>query len=1099
MSTPSDNDTQDRDKHALASFTRLNPYEGGNFRPATSLTEDLPPNQDANILVLWHPDCRDILYTAYTEQSVPGRKLDITYIGGDVFAIARNLLLYTLTLDLSNDGKLTPAQVWSIWNIFYNPYLRQSDLQLLADHATKLYNLSESLEQWHSGPYGSILRFPDQRGLAVIRNCWNEFACHEAHLMDDSKFHRTHFDQALASAREVSEWLNHTPKQYVSTSCSPLAAQMAEKVVSAVEKYVELGKKPAFPLDAPEEPDIPNPVFAAPAGYFALTYPPVPLLSFHLAPAQAVLVEKPKFPLREGAGDPQNGIEELLEVALAQLSDWLQAFADKARSGTLILRHVLGDALSFSQMLHHGCVTKESCDQDCRKDTNGHNILLAEFEYGVGATAPRQFDIIDSSLVSTNLEALDILLATEPLLKDAPSSIIYTAGFYPLQDSNAFESLLGGRTTSIGLLLGLLPAEYWTNARSIPISDQILMTWSDKASKVEGINKEAAQFLLGFRLSWKPTKYLLGQKSPAPLQAGIDGVVDLVKEVYLNLIAAKDTENVPIMLTQTSSAKLMNPRETAIALLKALAGKLRLDFSELLNKLIGSLSLVPPPTQERVAVDLEKFKETTAPGNMVDASAAPGSEGDSAPEFTTAVGFDPDRPGDIAAITGRLQVLSDQGKQLLAEKAPIEVRQSSPTTLDVIFYGKERALWGKDRALVLPMTYPVPVLKEGSKTRIARTSGYIEITAPLAKPSTTPTLLEDHDCLPVVVPTATPSLPVHLNSPRVDLDRLPVINLDEKAHLGFITTLASLTFSSRERRLREQTIANPDPNASRANNNPDSLAPTSRLNFKESLFTMFMLSTGVQGGQTGLFALSEPAGRTGVHALILVSAVRLDAAHGSVVLDAAVLPFTRELLHSHELDEFLVFLRTLECCTLTVDEAELSLWKKALPAMAERCRTWEHLPECEYVKVGKAPVSLRQGDPVLCSCGKGKLPERFVGVPEWETAAKHSTRVAISPIYCSALVEELVAPELAKAVAEEAEGKRAARKVCRNCGKSEEEDGVKLKNCARCLAVAYCSSACQKKDWKKHRMECEEAEEHELREQERLKAAMERAQGGGSQ
>ena len=73
-----------------------------------------------------------------------------------------------------------------------------------------------------------------------------------------------------------------------------------------------------------------------------------------------------------------------------------------------------------------------------------------------------------------------------------------------------------------------------------------------------------------------------------------------------------------------------------------------------------------------------------------------------------------------------------------------------------------------------------------------------------------------------------------------------------------------------------------------------------RQNFKESLFAMFMLTSGLQGGQTGLFALSHPQ-QGGIHVLIFVSAIRLDGPNGSVVLDAAVLPLTKHLIESREI------------------------------------------------------------------------------------------------------------------------------------------------------------------------------------------------------
>jgi len=53
----------------------------------------------------------------------------------------------------------------------------------------------------------------------------------------------------------------------------------------------------------------------------------------------------------------------------------------------------------------------------------------------------------------------------------------------------------------------------------------------------------------------------------------------------------------------------------------------------------------------------------------------------------------------------------------------------------------------------------------------------------------------------------------------------------------------------------------------------------------------------------------------------------------------------------------------------------------------------------------------------------------------------------------------------------------APMEACRCCGRTDAKPGGgPLKKCMRCLQVKYCSAECQKKDWKKHRMECEEPE-----------------------
>jgi hypothetical protein len=75
--TVSENGSEMHTPHLLV----LNPDTSlhvGSFRPAISLTEDLPQGVDADILLLGCGDARHILYTSYFEEGLPDRKLDIT-------------------------------------------------------------------------------------------------------------------------------------------------------------------------------------------------------------------------------------------------------------------------------------------------------------------------------------------------------------------------------------------------------------------------------------------------------------------------------------------------------------------------------------------------------------------------------------------------------------------------------------------------------------------------------------------------------------------------------------------------------------------------------------------------------------------------------------------------------------------------------------------------------------------------------------------------------------------------------------------------------------------------------------------------------------
>ncbi|KAF5003026.1 hypothetical protein FDECE_10409 [Fusarium decemcellulare] len=404
----------------------------------------------------------------------------------------------------------------------------------------------------------------------------------------------------------------------------------------------------------------------------------------------------------------------------------------------------------------------------------------------------------------------------------------------------------------------------------------------------------------------------------------------------------------------------------------------------------------------------------------------------------------PTSESHITTVTGHLDITSTKGKALLKDKAPIELRQDGPFAIDIVF--------GKNE-LFCPVRFPVPVTKIGSRTRIARTTGYIEVIAPLAEPATSPELFD------MIYPAeiSASGVPATINTPHLNLDNLPIIDLENKEKTRWITTLTSLQFSAREKLVRDTR------DDSGISDNPC-------VNFKESLFTMFMLTTGLQGGQTGLFAINHPD-RGGIHMLIIASALHLDGDAASVVIDAAVIPFTMELVQSGRLEPFLLLIRTLECATITVNDSELALWKKVLPSLVERCRTWSHGRKCEYKRKGATiPLSLKDGEQVICSCGNGRLPDNFVPVPEWDNAAPNAVRIAISPTYAVPFVEDVIDP----ATLPDIMSAKPPVEMCKYCGKQEGENGVALKKCMRCQKARYCSGECQKKDWKKHRMECDE-------------------------
>jgi hypothetical protein len=253
-----------------------------------------------------------------------------------------------------------------------------------------------------------------------------------------------------------------------------------------------------------------------------------------------------------------------------------------------------------------------------------------------------------------------------------------------------------------------------------------------------------------------------------------------------------------------------------------------------------------------------------------------------------------------------------------------------------------------------------------------------------------------------------------------------------------------------------------------------------RVNFKDSLFSIFSHLAGIGGAPQGMiFGIDNRAGG-GFHLLIFASSMRLDLTSQSTTLDAALLPLTRGVVPS--LTSFLAKLQRRGIISVYVDDEELILWKHAAPAFIERCRDWEHASSCEYTANGASvPLSIRPGDNYVCSCGLGRFPKDYrPDVPLWDSIARYCVRVSIVPCFSVPFVENsvdlssLVTPGAVKQKARGMENLEIDKKVCFTCKRSENGSDQTLLKCGGCKAVSYCSKECQVKDWKQggHKQVC---------------------------
>ena len=197
--------------------------------------------------------------------------------------------------------------------------------------------------------------------------------------------------------------------------------------------------------------------------------------------------------------------------------------------------------------------------------------------------------------------------------------------------------------------------------------------------------------------------------------------------------------------------------------------------------------------------------------------------------------------------------------------------------------------------------------------------------------------------------------------------------------------------------------------------------------------------------------------------IIFVTALRLDLASHGFVIDAQVLTLSESV--GDKVSDTLNAVHQ-EGRPIEFHGEEVVAWKRLLPAFVERCRTWEHGRNCEYLARKEVPLSLENGGDPLCSCGKGRdVTPEFRQEKAWKSAIPYLTRVAISPLYGVPYAEN-VGNFVAQLAAKMTSGQE---NKCQKCGGPGKP---KLLVCGRCKDASYCSADCQKLDWKTHKGTC---------------------------
>lgn len=215
----------------------------------------------------------------------------------------------------------------------------------------------------------------------------------------------------------------------------------------------------------------------------------------------------------------------------------------------------------------------------------------------------------------------------------------------------------------------------------------------------------------------------------------------------------------------------------------------------------------------------------------------------------------------------------------------------------------------------------------------------------------------------------------------MDLDTLPAISFEQSAREDLLWIIPHLNSAFTEREGKGKSTS-------------DAIAKL-KLTI-ENIISDTVVSRGEDGT---IFEIIHSS--TGASFLLFVAKIRLDLPNHTFVADAFLLPVSAAV--SERVGSAIHRISPYPQRYLVSGE-EFAAWEALLPSLAERCRTWKHLPRCAYNGSG----GLRLDGKLICGCGSGHDAVSFLRRGSWRPFAPYVTRVAISQLFPASYLEPTV-------------------------------------------------------------------------------------------
>ncbi|GJE85046.1 DUF4470 and zf-MYND domain-containing protein [Phanerochaete sordida] len=539
-------------------------YPIGNTSPV-SLFQHIPPEDDADILLLGCGDPRNMLYSIYARGEggeCEAGKLDFTCCDIEAAVLARNVLVFTLIADGEHI-----KQPQMLWNTVYHFFLDGLSLKLLLDQAQKLSNASGSLDLWKQSEYAKFLDIGTTHTLYELHMLWTLYA-------ETKSFSPTR--RADVTAKFKAGFKNTgrdkgtTFDPTASRSAGPVAIQALESCREATFRFWESGTMFTSRSDIDAATEV-NPTFAYAMGDegFMAHHGTDPLAAFHLAPifATASITNLPP-------------LGQIYRATQEQFFAWCSAFYECIQRGPakLRIRVVVADALAFCQALQLQAAQSDASVFPRVSAWKASLLSLDGEDYSTHA-APLTFDVIDTSNLSDHVGTHNALVATSPLLKISPSASLYTESLLSSSEDpiTSFATSLCGDVTTMSVLFDLTPTSYLAGYNTHSNIHELASHYMSKDKK---------QY--HERTTWKRPSQLASRPC-RPVALNPADLASLLFRIYLRMFAHEAVPDPQYRTAATVQARALSrvhyTRRSFAELVRSLSNTIATDWSAVCDTL----------------------------------------------------------------------------------------------------------------------------------------------------------------------------------------------------------------------------------------------------------------------------------------------------------------------------------------------------------------------------------------------------------------------------------------------------------------------------------------------------------------------------------